>query len=257
MKKPIKTKNRFLEVIMKRMIIAVLIVLVAATEHMPLNAMKRKYEEEGRPEKKQRTEVITDSLSEQSIEWQKEQPGQEQILDEQKTDKEEVLLGADDETGCSSQEDKGVHKCTYDNCNAAFKHKHHLVNHIRTHTGEKPFKCTFKDCEYSFAQKVNLKNHIKTHTGERSFQCTYDGCGQLFARNGELKVHIRIHTGEKPFRCPYEGCNKSFTQKGNLDNHINVHTGQKPFRCQFDGCNKAFAQKNNLNRHMMLHWRKQ
>lgn len=62
-----------------------------------------------------------------------------------------------------------THACYWDNClrkGRPFKAKYKLVNHIRVHTGEKPFPCPFPGCGKVFARSENLKIHKRTHTGK-------------------------------------------------------------------------------------------
>ncbi len=65
------------------------------------------------------------------------------------------------------------HTCYWQNCareGKAFKAKYKLVNHIRVHTGEKPFPCPFPGCGKVFARSENLKIHKRTHTGKYNMQ---------------------------------------------------------------------------------------
>ena len=104
-----------------------------------------------------------------------------------------------------------------------FKAKYKLINHIRVHTGEKPFTCNQPGCRKSFARAENLKIHVRTHTGERPFACEFKGCDKRFANSSDRRKHIHVHTLEKPYRCKYIGCDKSYTHPSSLRKHMKVH----------------------------------
>ena len=117
---------------------------------------------------------------------------------------------------------QNVFKCKY--CGRGFKGKHHLENHERTHTGEKPFKCKY--CKKVFRCKTSMVNHERIHTGEKPFNCTF--CEKCFKKRSHLQEHERIHTWEKPFKCKF--CKTGFRHKKSLVNHEHTHTGEKPFK---------------------------
>ncbi|KAJ8302984.1 hypothetical protein KUTeg_019380 [Tegillarca granosa] len=56
-------------------------------------------------------------------------------------------------------EDKKKLRCQY--CDKSFSKNFDLQQHIRAHTGEKPFQCIV--CGRAFAQKSNVKKHMATH----------------------------------------------------------------------------------------------
>ena len=71
--------------------------------------------------------------------------------------------------------------------------------------------CFWKDCQragVAFKAKYKLINHLRVHTGEKPFPCPFPGCGKLFARSENLKIHKRTHTGERPFVCEFTGCGR-------------------------------------------------
>ncbi|ELV10903.1 Zinc finger protein 407 [Tupaia chinensis] len=130
-------------------------------------------------------------------------------------------------------------------CDRSFTEKWALNNHMKLHTGEKPFKCSWPTCHYSFLTASAMKDHYRTHTGEKSFLC--DLCGFAGGTRHALTKHRRQHTGEKPFKC--DECNFASTTQSHLTRHKRVHTGEKPYRCPW--CDYRSNCAENIRKHIL------
>ncbi|OAF70967.1 hypothetical protein A3Q56_01208 [Intoshia linei] len=146
-------------------------------------------------------------------------------------------------------------------CGKLFYTLKELVNHLQTqHVGHSETNesnihiCYWKDCirvSKPFKARYKLVNHIRVHTGEKPFPCTFPDCGKSFARSENLKIHKRIHTGEKPFECSFEGCNRRFANSSDRKKHGHVHTNDRNYKCT--KCDKRYAHPSSLRKHIKIH----
>uniref|UniRef100_A0A8C6SB21 C2H2-type domain-containing protein n=1 Tax=Neogobius melanostomus TaxID=47308 RepID=A0A8C6SB21_9GOBI len=95
------------------------------------------------------------------------------------------------------------HQCRV--CRKILSTKEALENHIRVHTGEKPFRCEI--CRKAFTKKHQLQTHMRRHTGEKPYKCSV--CGETFSRKSSLTTHTAVHIEDKLYRCTV--CNKPFS----------------------------------------------
>lgn len=160
-----------------------------------------------------------------------------------------------------------------DICSKGFRLKHHIVIHLRTHTGQRDFKCEL--CSKTFAQSSHLSLHLKAlHYGDLAFPCPC--CEKRFIHRGDLHRHCKTHRNELPFSC--RNCGRRFDDEhakkshesdcksqlhkcelcayetpvsSRFKTHMRKHTNERPFQC--DICPKNFLYKQNLENHVKTH----
>jgi hypothetical protein len=83
-------------------------------------------------------------------------------------------------------------------CGESFTRSHHLVDHQKRHSNEKPFTCNL--CGKNFVRRTTLDVHMKTrHSSAKLFECGI--CGSRFARSDVLKRHMQgTHKADKGVR---------------------------------------------------------
>nr|XP_041567042.1 zinc finger protein 131 isoform X2 [Taeniopygia guttata] len=127
-----------------------------------------------------------------------------------------------DEGGASKKQRPGkkIHVCQY--CDKQFDHFGHFKEHLRKHTGEKPFECP--NCHERFARNSTLKCHLTA---------CQSGAG---AKKGRKKLYL------------FQVCNSVFNSWDQFKDHLVIHTGDKPNHCTL--CDLWFMQGSELRRHL-------
>uniref|UniRef100_A0A914I9U3 C2H2-type domain-containing protein n=1 Tax=Globodera rostochiensis TaxID=31243 RepID=A0A914I9U3_GLORO len=150
-------------------------------------------------------------------------------------------------------------QCLWQQCGEVFIKEKPFVDHVNEHVrGEQSpsFFCRWDTCKRRepFNAQYMLAQHVRKHSGEKPYQCEFlfpDGtrCKKSYSRLENKKTHERTHNGERPYQCAV--CNRSFTNASDKAKHQNrTHKKTKDYHCPVMGCIKQYTDPSSLRKHV-------
>ncbi|XP_027021547.2 zinc finger protein 341 [Tachysurus fulvidraco] len=169
-------------------------------------------------------------------------------------------------------------KCSF--CDKVFAKNFDLQQHIRSHTGEKPFQCIV--CGRAFAQKSNVKKHMQTHkvwpAGVHSTVSRlpvtvkpvqenaarpadgHEGRGVLDQSEAELPSEAegskqaqnkQLFLIDSSYQCQF--CTAKFSSYFQLKSHMTQHKDEQVYRCVVKSCSQTFQKLELFLEHIRSH----
>ncbi|KAI8994932.1 hypothetical protein BDB01DRAFT_872515 [Pilobolus umbonatus] len=120
------------------------------------------------------------------------------------------------------------------NCSLETSTLEDLINHVKIDhigCGKANYYCGWEDCarkQRPFTKRHKMHNHLRTHTGERPFVCNEPDCGKRFSRLDSLTTHAKIHSNIRPYVCSNDRCDKAYYHLRSLRKHERSHFKEVP-----------------------------
>ena len=197
-------------------------------------------------DKRKKKILIGENVCEESTETGdvKIKTGEEDGVSDWKTDQKKATQTRKAQARAKYKEKIRMRGNVCEICGRNFREPYYLQQHMRVHTGEKPYMCEI--CGAAFSLSTSLKRHRNKHSGIR-IKCEL--CEKTFVTKSELRVHSHVHSKEKPYIC--EICGKGFAQRRYVKIHIKTHGSYRPYTC--DQCEATFCRRLSLKVHKRIH----
>ncbi|XP_055342689.1 zinc finger protein 678-like isoform X2 [Paramacrobiotus metropolitanus] len=129
-------------------------------------------------------------------------------------------------------------RCVCDTCGRAFKSRSHLVDHMRTHTGERPYRCEL--CGNTYRHRTSLKGHMNSHTGQFA-ELKHSSLENCVVDNIEKTIPTQS-AGAKPHKCAFPGCTYESAWSSYMAEHMR----------QMHGTRSAESEERELRRKLSV-----
>ncbi|KAI8907710.1 hypothetical protein DFJ77DRAFT_434441 [Powellomyces hirtus] len=153
-------------------------------------------------------------------------PGNRTVKPEDDDEEEGSVSGEDEE---EEEGEATEYRCQWTDCDHLFNSVDDLVSHVselHIGAGKANYTCLWKGCtreQRPFTKRHKIHNHLRIHTGERPFQCPVADCGKKFSRQDGLNTHIKTHSNIKPYVCAIFNCGKAYYHSRSLRKHEKTH----------------------------------
>ncbi|XP_040573843.2 zinc finger Y-chromosomal protein [Lepeophtheirus salmonis] len=144
--------------------------------------------------------------------------------------------------------EKRIFICRY--CDKKFNRRYDHDEHVRSHTGEKPFECEI--CSKGFSQRSNYRRHMKTHK-VLPFPVTKVPIVPLVLNSPESQSEDYIENNinvvlVNGFQCQF--CEVLFSDFSSYRSHLVTHSNLKHYKCIHNPCEHTFERLKDYLNHL-------